>query len=174
MIRRFRRLLKAGHKGARAQDGQALIELAVCLPLMCLMILGAVELARVAYAAIEVANAAHAAAQYAASSHASASNFAVSSGTYSGGISNAASGDADLSNVSVSSVSLSCSCADGAHTPSSCSDNKTCENNHTGMVETVTVQTQTSFKPLITFLPYTDNNGQIKLTGYSSQVVANQ
>lgn len=179
MIRRSLVFVKS--VASRDSDGgQALVELALWLPLMAIMMLGAAELARVAYAAIEVSNAAHAAAQYAASSHAASGNFGVSAGAYSGGISNAASGDSDLSGTSgikVTNVLISCSCADTSYTPSSCSDNKTCTNNHTAMIQTVMVETQTSFKPLIKipFLPsYTDSNGAIKLTGSSSQVVTNQ
>jgi Flp pilus assembly protein TadG len=48
------------------QSGQALIELAISLPLLFLLLLGAAEFGRLAYMAIEVADAAKAAAQYAA------------------------------------------------------------------------------------------------------------
>jgi Flp pilus assembly protein TadG len=53
-------------KVARGDAGQAILETAVTLPLLFLMLVGACELARVAYAATEVANAARAAAQYGA------------------------------------------------------------------------------------------------------------
>jgi len=46
--------------------GQAMVETAMTLPLLALMLLGAFEFSRVAYAAIEVTNAARAAAQYGA------------------------------------------------------------------------------------------------------------
>jgi Flp pilus assembly protein TadG len=48
------------------QGGQALIELAISLPLLFLLLLGAAEFGRLAYMAIEVADAAKAAAQFAA------------------------------------------------------------------------------------------------------------
>lgn len=179
MIRKI--LAFAKHAWTKREDeGQALIELSLALPLLCVMLLGMAELARVAYAAIEVSNAAHAAAQYAASSRASASNYAASGGNYSGGISNAANADSDLSGsdaIKVTAVSVSCTCANTAYTPSSCSDNTTCISNNTGMIETVTVQTQTSFHPLIKIPYFTDvtqSDGSIKLYGYSSQVVTNQ
>ena len=53
-------------KVARGDAGQAIVETAVTLPILILMLLGAFELARVAYAATEVTNAARAAAQYGA------------------------------------------------------------------------------------------------------------
>jgi Flp pilus assembly protein TadG len=48
------------------ESGQALIELAISLPLLLLLLLGAAEFGRMAYMAIEVADAAKAAAQYGA------------------------------------------------------------------------------------------------------------
>ena len=48
------------------ETGQALIELAISLPLLLLLLLGAAEFGRMAYMAIEVADAAKAAAQYGA------------------------------------------------------------------------------------------------------------
>src|SRR4051794_18584769 len=53
-------------KALRAESGQALLETALTLPILALMLLGAFEFSRVAYAAIEVTNAARAAAQYGA------------------------------------------------------------------------------------------------------------
>ena len=58
--RMWRRFRKAG------QSGQAIIELAVCVPVLLLLLLGAAEFARLAYFAIEMSNAAKAAAQYGA------------------------------------------------------------------------------------------------------------
>ena len=48
------------------EDGQSLVELALTVPILLLLLLGAAELARVAYAAIEVSNAAEAAVRYGA------------------------------------------------------------------------------------------------------------
>lgn len=58
---RFQPRFKAESSG---QSGQALIELAVSLPLFVLLLLGAAEFGRLAYLAIEVTDAAKAAAQY--------------------------------------------------------------------------------------------------------------
>lgn len=58
---RFQPRIKAECSG---QSGQALIELAVSLPLFVLLLLGAAEFGRLAYIAIELTDAAKAAAQY--------------------------------------------------------------------------------------------------------------
>lgn len=149
------------------ERGSALVELALSLPLLSLMLLGAVEFARVAYASIEVANAAHSAVMYAASSAAASSDTT--------GIGNAAATDSPNlfggSAVSVTSVSTSCSCANASYTPTSCSDNNTCQSNNTAMVTTVTVKTQATYSPLLR-IPRGGMN--FTLYGQSSQVVTNQ
>lgn len=54
------------------ESGQALIELALVLPIFVLLLIGATEIARLAYASIEVANAARAGIQYGAQNHSTA------------------------------------------------------------------------------------------------------
>lgn len=62
----YRRLASRWRSGESDEAGQALIELAVSLPLLMVMLLGAAEMARLAYMAIEVSEAAKGAAQYGA------------------------------------------------------------------------------------------------------------
>ena len=149
------------------EEGSALVELAISMPLLTLMLLGAVEFAMFAYASIEVVNAAHSAAVYA--------SFGQSALSDSGGISNAATADAANllggSAISVTSVTTACTCSDTTYTPTSCSDNSTCVNNNTSMITAVTVQTQSTFSPLIK-IP----GGALNFTlrGTSTQVVSNQ
>lgn len=147
------------------EDGSALVELALTLPMLLVMLLGAAEFATIAYAAIEVSNAAHTAAVYAASSQAALVD--------SGGITNAATADSSNmvggASISVTSVTTACACANTAYTPSSCSDNQTCQKNNTSMVTTVTVNTQTTVSPLVSIL-----GKNFTLYGQSSQVVSNQ
>lgn len=167
----FRRLREFGAPRP-ADEGSALVELALSLPLLCFILLGAAEFARVAYASIEVVNAAHAAALYAAAGQAQLSDSA--------GISNAAATDAAVncggSSVSVTAVTPSCTCSNTAYTPTSCSDNTTCINNNSSMITTVTVTTSCSFSPLIsTRMPGMQGvNGPFTLSGRSIQVVSNQ
>jgi Flp pilus assembly protein TadG len=149
-------------------DGSALVELALSLPVLLIMLLGAAEFARVGYAAIEVVNAAHAAAMYASSSHAALSD--------SGGITNAATNDSQNLGVSnaiqVTSVSTACTCSDTSVTPSSCSDNKTCFNSHAAMITAVTVKTKSTFSPVVR-IPGSGATS-FNLYGKSTQVVSNQ
>ncbi|MGB7189961.1 MAG: TadE/TadG family type IV pilus assembly protein [Acidobacteriaceae bacterium] len=51
-------------RNLRNDRGGSLVELALALPLLCLLLIGSVELGRMAYASIEVSNAARAAVAY--------------------------------------------------------------------------------------------------------------
>jgi Flp pilus assembly protein TadG len=150
-----------------SEEGSALVELALSMPVLLIMLLGAAEFARLAYASIEVVNAAHAAAVYASSSHAALSD--------STGITNAAgtdSGNLTGSNaIQVTSVSSACSCSDTGVSPSSCADNSTCFNAHAAMITTVTVQTRSTYAPVIR-IP--GSALSFNLYGNSSLVVSNQ
>jgi Flp pilus assembly protein TadG len=151
-----------------SEDGSALVELALSLPVLLIMLLGAAEFARLGFASIEVVNSAHAAALYASSSHAALSD--------SGGITNAATNDSQNLGVSnaiqVTSVSTACSCSDTSVSPTSCSDNSTCFSSHAAMITAVTVQTKSVFSPLIRI----PGSGAVSfnLYGNSTQVVSNQ
>ncbi|HXS77438.1 MAG TPA: TadE/TadG family type IV pilus assembly protein [Terracidiphilus sp.] len=150
------------------EEGTALLELALSLPMLCLMLLGAAEFARIAYAAIEVGNAAHSAAVYAASSQQ-----ALADNT---GITNAAAGDSPnligSNAVSVvTPITKSCTCSDTTYTPSSCNDNQTCQNHHASMITAVTVQTKTTFSPMVVLPGWKPT---ITLMGKSTETVSNQ
>lgn len=56
----------------RCDSGSAFVELALTLPLLLLLLIGCVELGRMAYAAIEVSNAARAAVAFGAQNHVTA------------------------------------------------------------------------------------------------------
>ncbi len=167
MIMRIFRSRRVSNIVRSGEEGSALVELALSLPLLSVMLLGSAEFARLAYASIEVSNGAHAAVMYATSSLAASSDL--------GGITNAAQSDsANLSGgnvVTVKSVTTTCTCADTTYVPTSCSDNSTCIGNNTSMITTVTVQTKSTFSPLISRpggpLTYT-------LQGTSTQVVSNE
>ena len=118
------------------EAGQALVETALIFPVLIALLIGAAELARVAYAAIEVSNAARAGVQYGAQSGATASD--------STGIATAAANDAaNLTGLATTS-SYSCVCSDG--TASTCA-NTDCANSH--IEETLTVNTVATINPLI-------------------------
>ena len=61
--------------GMRGDTGQSLVELALMFPIFILLLVGAAEFGRLAYAAIEVSNAARAGASYGSLSHITASDF---------------------------------------------------------------------------------------------------
>ena len=180
MIMKTFRRFRSSEAHRLDEEGSALVELALSLPMLCLILLGAAEFARVAYASIEVTNAAHAAAIYAASRSGTTTDFTNTSGTYSGGIVNAATADAHIScggsPISVTDVALSCTCTNPAYNPANCSDNQTCYTNNSGMITTVTVTTQCTFSPLISTREagLIGVNGPFKLSGRSIQVVSNQ
>src|ERR1035437_6327468 len=62
--------------GMRSDTGQSLVELALMFPIFILLLVGAAEFGRLAYAAIEVSNAARAGASYGSLTHIKASDFA--------------------------------------------------------------------------------------------------
>src|SRR5579871_2467 len=145
------------------EEGSALVELALSLPVLLVMLLGAVEFGQLAYVSIETANAAHSAAVYAATMHGRTSD--------STGITNALTADAgNLPGViSVTSVTTACTCSDGTAL-ASCADNTTCLNSNTSMITAVTVKAQTVYKPLI----HVPGGGSVTLKSQSTQVVENQ
>ncbi|HTU51109.1 MAG TPA: TadE/TadG family type IV pilus assembly protein [Acidobacteriaceae bacterium] len=73
---RGRRRVTPGSLEKRGELGQALVELALVFPIFILLLVGAAEFGRLAYAAIEVSNAARAGASYGSQSHITASDFA--------------------------------------------------------------------------------------------------
>ncbi len=132
--------------GPRRRDaGQAIVEIALTLPVLIVLLLGAAEFASVAYVAIEVSNAAKAAVAYGAQST------TVSDTT---GIQNAAILDASnitltSSNVTVSTAGVCSSGAACTGTNSTCI-NTDCQTNAGDHIETIlTVGTSYTFTPAI-------------------------
>jgi len=67
-------VMPAGRRVMRGDIGQALVELALIFPVFILLLVGAAEFGRLAYAAIEVTDAARAGVAYGAQSHITASD----------------------------------------------------------------------------------------------------
>jgi Flp pilus assembly protein TadG len=118
------------------ESGQALVELALTVPLLLLLLLGAAELAGVAYAAIEVSNAASAGVQYGAQNTITASDTT--------GIARAASNDAANLTTLTTNSSFSCICSNGSGSTCLTTDCST-----SNIEEILTVNTQSAFNPLI-------------------------
>jgi Flp pilus assembly protein TadG len=128
----------------RRDPGQSFVEIALTLPVLILLLVGAAELARVAYVAIEVANAAKAAVAYGAQST------TVSDTT---GIKNAAILDANNITLTASNVTVATAgvCSSGTLCTGA---NSTCKNTDCSAagdhIETVlTVTTSYNFTPVI-------------------------
>lgn len=134
-----------------SERGQALVETALVSPLLFLLLLGAAELARVAYAAIEVTNAARAAVQFAAQKPEIV--------WQKGGITNAAQADAyniNLSSGVTASLTPGYACTDGTAVTYDSGGAPLCATG-SHWVQTATVTTSVAFDPLIhlPFLPDT-------------------
>lgn len=85
--------------------GSGLVEVALMMPFLVLVLVGASEMGRLAYYAIEVSNASLAGANYAARSHATAIDTT--------NIATAASNDAADVSALTTTAAISCSCSDG-------------------------------------------------------------
>ena len=134
----------------RREAGQALVELAFTMPVLLLMLLGAIEFGQATYAAIEVSNAAKAAVQYAA----------MNGGAYydSAGMTAAAQADGyDLNTllgttITATAATPTCSCSLSTDT---CTVNAApapptgCTNSH--LFVTVNVTTTATFTPIVHF-----------------------
>lgn len=121
---------------ARAEQGGALVEMAVTLPILFVLLLGATEFAMVEYQAIEVTNAANAGAQYGTSGPITATDTA--------GIRLAATRDAANVALGTPQVTISCICSNGA--ASTCA-NTDCSTSHIEQI--LTVKTQATYAPPI-------------------------
>lgn len=119
----------------RDERGQMLIETALTVPLFALLLLGAVEFGRVAYAAIQVQNAANAGAQYGSQSSATSGDTT--------GIQTAAQKDAGNLGGLTATSSVSETCSDG----STYSDTTQCPGAH--VVGVLTVNTSCTVNVLI-------------------------
>ena len=140
----------------RREDGGALVEACLTLPLLVMLILGAAEFSRVAYTSLEVVSAAKAGVAYGAQSY-GLSNDAD-------GITLAATTDAaNIPNLQVATPTSSFACSDGV-TPAT-GANTDCKNSH--IIQTLTVQTSAQLTPLIHVpgMPST-----YTITGSASQV----
>jgi len=147
--------LRALLRSARNQDeGGALVEACLTLPLLFMLVLGAVEFSRVAYTSLEVVSAAKAGVAYGAQTGGTAGDTS--------GITLAATTDApNVPGLAVTSISSSYACSDGTAVSGLNTD---CTNTH--IVQTLTVQTQATLGPLIHWpgLPST-----YTITGQASQ-----
>jgi Flp pilus assembly protein TadG len=103
---------RVSHSHLTGDTGQGLIELALTLPLLMLILLGAAEFARFAWASIETANAARAGAQYGAQTDITANDNA--------GMQTAALNDGVNLSGLTATPSHSCACSTAPSTTLAC------------------------------------------------------
>jgi Flp pilus assembly protein TadG len=162
----------------RGDSGQALIELALTLPLFLLLLLGAAEFGRLAYMSIEISEAAKAAALY-GSQNATTANDADVNSTPSGltltARKNAPYVYANCTNFTVTVPTLTnaqCICMSGGSPVSSTPTTSACSNACTGyVVQVVTVNTSATCSPV--FVPRGFSSAAVTLNGSAVQEVLN-
>jgi len=141
--------------GVMEDRADALVEMAILLPLLMTLLVGAVNLAMAAYTAFEVSNAALAGVQYGVQSAATAGDTT--------GIQTAAANDASNITLGTTTATKSCICADGSASTCRSTD---CSGSQ---IETIlTVKTQATYSP---FLPIYGNWPSITLHGSAVQKV---
>ena len=120
---------------AEAEAGASLVELALVLPVLLLLLMGAVDFGRAFYLAMEVAGAAQAGAE-----------FGSQNPTDTAGISSAATTDApDVAGLTVATPTYGCECADGTGYSSNCGTAPSCPANN--VVYPVTVKVTAPYTP---------------------------
>jgi hypothetical protein len=120
--------------------GQGLVELALTLPLLILILMGAAEFARFAWAAIETANAARAGVQYGAQNQIFASDNA--------GMQTAALNDGVNLSGLTATPSHSCACSSAPSTAIACSSAASNCASPAMVIEYVQVTTSATIQPL--------------------------
>jgi Flp pilus assembly protein TadG len=119
----------------QAEAGASLVELALVLPVLFLILMGAVDFGRAYYLAMEVAGAAQAGAA-----------FGSQNPTDTTGMTNAATADApDVAGLTVATPTYGCECADGSGYHSNCSSTPSCPSNN--VVYPVTVKVSATYTP---------------------------
>jgi Flp pilus assembly protein TadG len=130
--------MRLGLARLREDQGQSLVELAAMLPVFLLLVVGALEFGRLAYAQLEITNAARAGAAYGMQDAATAANVSA--------IEEAAVNDAaDISGLTAT-ASESCTCGDG--TSVSCASATTSCTTYPHVLTYVQVSTQATVDPL--------------------------
>jgi len=148
---------------ARAEEGQAFIELALTLPVLFIILLGSAEFARLLYAGIEVSNAARAGAAYASQNIITASD---STGTQTAAVNDGSDIGLVKPTGLAATLNTLCTCSDG--TAATCANAATLCISPAHIREYVQVTTTATMNPIIHVpnLPAT-----YSLQGYSQMQV---
>jgi Flp pilus assembly protein TadG len=142
LLTKMRRVCRRVFSGR--DSGQALVETALTMPVLLIMLVGAVELGRTAYTAIEVANSAKAAAQYGAQNPGTS----VDTTTMQTLAVNEAKDYGITLNTPIT-VTPSCKCAKlGTTSADTCGSTSTCASTGGYLVTTLTISTSANFTPV--------------------------
>lgn len=118
-----------------AEQGASLVELALVLPLLMLLLIGAVDFGRAFYLAMEISGAAQAGAEY-----------GTQNPTDTTGIAAAAQVDApDVPFLAVTTPTYGCECSDGTGFSSNCTNTPSCPSSN--VVYRVTVRVSATYTP---------------------------
>ncbi len=136
------RVRRARGERIRSQRGSSLVELAIVIPFLVLLALGAIDFGRAFYLSIEVANAARAGAQY-----------GVKNPSDVPGMKLAAQNDAhDVLNLDPPVATWGCECSDGSASVANCASPPTCPGGSSSpiyLVDYVQVNTSAAYRPII-------------------------
>ena len=179
MIDRRIRPARRSDADSSGEGGQALIELAITMPLLFILLLGAAEFGRLAYMAIEVSEAAKAAAQYGSLNEYSATDLAGMTLTAQN---NAPYVYANCTNFTVTApntaTTRTCACMSGGSPTSSPSNTNcgnaaetTCRASGGYIVQVLNVTTSATCSPI--FAPAGFSHAGITLNGSAVQEVLN-
>lgn len=127
---------------SKTDRGSALVELALVMPVLLLLLFGAVDIGRAYYVGLEVANAAHAGAEFGSQYPSNAA-----------GITAAAQQSApELTNLVVATPTWGCECSDGSLYSANCTTSPSCtisSSRGSNVVHRVQVTASASYKPLL-------------------------
>ena len=138
-----------------ANDGAALVEMALISTTLVLLVMGAVDLGRAGYVGIEVENAAHAGAEYGSLNPSDTATIKTA----------AQQAAPNVSTLTVTTPTWGCECSDGSSYSANCATMPVCTANSTrgsNVVHRVQVKTKAVHTPLV---PWPGIPSSITLTG---------
>jgi len=132
---------------SKANDGAAMLELALVMPVLLALVFGAADLGRAYFWGLEVTNAAHAGAEY------GAINFSTPANITTAYVTAAATQSApNVTGLTVSTPAWGCECSDGSSYTASCTTTPTCTATGTrgsNVVYRIKVTTSATYTTLI-------------------------
>ncbi len=136
-------------------EGSSLVELALVMPMLVFLMVGAIDFGQAYYVSIEVTSAAEAGASY-----------GVINPTDTAGMASAATLDAVDVPAMAASATWGCECSDGTNATVNCSSVPACTAN---LIDYVDVNTSVTFQPMLTYPGIPSN---LALNGHSRMRVA--